>query len=99
MSIAEIAACSTRPPSKYWLRYISCQMRADGEGVLADQELAVVLDGADDGLLAAGEAALAPAVDALVGLDLDEQLVADADPGRQRVDGGDLHAVPGFRRP
>jgi hypothetical protein len=27
MSMAEIAACSTRPPSKYWLRYISCQMR------------------------------------------------------------------------
>jgi len=24
MSIAEIAACNTRPPSKYWLRYISC---------------------------------------------------------------------------
>jgi putative ABC transport system permease protein len=24
MSIAEIAATSTRPPSKYWLRYISC---------------------------------------------------------------------------
>ena len=25
MSSAEIAAVSTRPPSKYWLRYISCQ--------------------------------------------------------------------------
>ena len=23
--MAEIAAVSTRPPSKYWLRYISCQ--------------------------------------------------------------------------
>ena len=56
--------------------------RADGERVVADQELAIVLDGADDGLLAAGEAALAPAEDALVGLDLDEELVADADPGR-----------------
>ena len=25
LSIAEIAAVSVRPPSKYWLRYISCQ--------------------------------------------------------------------------
>ena len=72
MSMAEIAACSTRPPSKYWLRYISCQMRADLHRVAADQELAIVLDRADDRLLAAGQAALAPAVDALVGLDLDD---------------------------
>ena len=53
--------------------------------VAADEKLAVVLDRADHGLLAAGQAALAPAEDALVGLDLDEQLVADADPDRDRA--------------
>ena len=65
-------------------------MRADLHRVAADEELAIVLDGADHRLLAAGQAALAPAEDALVGLDLDDQLVADADPDRDRADGGDL---------
>ena len=60
--------------------------RADGHRVRADQELPEVLDGADDRLLAPGEAGLAPAVDALVGLDLDDELVADADPDRVALD-------------
>ena len=64
--------------------------RADLHRVAADEELAIVLDRADHGLLAAGQAALAPAVDALVGLDLDEQLVAGADPDRIGLDRGDL---------
>ena len=49
---------------------------ADLHRVAADEELAIVLDGAGHGLLATAQAALAPAGDALVGLDLDEQLVA-----------------------
>jgi hypothetical protein len=53
----------------------------------------IVLDGADDGLLAARQAALAPAEDALVGLDLDDELVTDADPDGIRLDGGDLHLI------
>ena len=44
-----------------------------------------MLDGAGHRLLAARKPALAPAVDALVGLDLDEHLVADADPDRDRA--------------
>ena len=52
MSIAEIAAVSTLPPSKYWLRYISCHSAPMRMRVLADEELAVVLHRAGDRQLA-----------------------------------------------
>ena len=68
-------------------------MRPMAERVAADEELGEVLEGADHGLLAEGEAALAPAEDALVGLDLDDELVADADPDGVGADGGDLHVA------
>ena len=63
---------------------------ADLHRVLADEKLAVVLDGADHRLLARRQSAFAPAVHALVGFDLDDQLVAGADPNRIGLDGGDL---------
>ena len=68
----------------------------DLERVLADQERLEVLDGAGDGQLAAAEAALADAPDALVGVHDDEGVVALARPGRddERLDVGDLHGVP-----
>jgi hypothetical protein len=50
-----------------------------------------VLDRAHHRLLAARQAGFAPAEDALVGLDLDDQLVANADPDREGLDRGDLH--------
>jgi hypothetical protein len=65
--------------------------RADVHRVLADQELAEVPDRGRDGLLAAREPRLAPADDPLVGLDLDDQLVALADEGRTARDLADLH--------
>ena len=34
--MAEIAAVRTRPPSKYWLRYISCQSAPIRERVAPD---------------------------------------------------------------
>ena len=46
-----MAAVSTRPPSKYWLRYIFLPERTDPARVLSDEELAVVLDGSPDGKL------------------------------------------------
>ena len=49
-----------------------------------------MLDRAGHGLLATAQAALAPAEDALVGLDLDEHLVACSDPHRIGLDRGDL---------
>lgn len=67
---------------------------ADLHGVAADEELAIMLDGAGHGLLAAAQSALAPAEDALVGLDLDKHLVARSHPHWVGLDRGDLK----FRR-
>ena len=64
--------------------------RADVHRVPADQELAEVADGALDRQLARGQAGLAPAVDALVGLDLDDELIA-ADQGGIGLDVPYLH--------
>ena len=55
-------------------------------GIAADQELGEMLDGTDDGLFTEGKAGFAPPMDALVGFDLDEQLVANAYPDRIRLD-------------
>src|SRR5215217_6154577 len=49
----------------------------------------------DDGLLAAGKAALAPAENAVVRLDLHQKLVADADLDGIALDRSDLHLVLG----
>src|SRR5204863_3429912 len=65
--------------------------RADPHRVAADEELAIVLERADHGALAAGQPGLAPAVEAFVGLDLDDQLVAVANPDDEGRDGSDLH--------
>src|SRR3954452_821950 len=46
------------------------------ERVFADEELAEVMDGGRHGHLAAGEARLAPADNAFVRLDLDDELLA-----------------------
>lgn len=62
---------------------------ADAHRVLPDHEPGKVVDGPGDRLLAAGEAGFAPAVEALVGLDLDEELIADADPGGEGLGRGD----------
>ena len=48
---------------------------ADLHRIAADQELAIMLDGAGHRLLATAQAAFAPTEDTLVGLDLDQQLV------------------------
>ena len=94
MSIAEMAPLSTRPPSKYWLRYISCQREPVRIGSRPIEKLTVVLDGAHYCALAIGHPRLAPAVEPFVGLDLDDQLVPVADPDRIGVNGGYLHGRP-----
>src|SRR4029434_5153832 len=63
---------------------------ADLHRVAANKELAIMLDRAGHGLLAPAQAALAPAEDALVGLDLDQHLVARPDPHGIGLDRGDL---------
>ena len=63
----------------------------DAPRVLADQELAEVVDGALHGELAAGDARLSPTVVAGVGLDLDHEQVARAAPDGKALDVGDLH--------
>ena len=65
----------------------------DPARVLADQEAREVLEHPLHRQLAAGDAALADAADPLVGLDLDDELVADADLDRIALDRGDLHAL------
>jgi hypothetical protein len=67
----------------------SCQIRPICIGSRPMRKLAIVLDRAGHGLLATAQAALAPAEDALVGLDLDEHLVARSDPHRIGLDRGD----------
>ena len=62
----------------------------DLHGILPQQELAIVLDGTGDRAFPAGQPALAPAEDTLVGLHLDEQLVTYAYPRRIGLDGSDL---------
>src|SRR6185437_15923798 len=65
--------------------------RASLEGITPDEEFTVVLDGPRDRLFAPRQTAFAPAEDTLVGLDLDQHLVAMPDPDRIGTDGGDLH--------
>ena len=63
----------------------------DAGGVLADEQRLEMLDGPDHGQLAPGEAGLADAVDALVGVYHDEQKVPVSSPDGERFDVGDLH--------
>src|SRR6185295_2874374 len=63
---------------------------ADLHRVPSNEKLAVVLDGADHGLLTRRQPAFAPTVDALIGFDLDDQLISDANPNRIGLDGGDF---------
>src|SRR6266508_4619321 len=71
----------------------------DAAGVLADEEGLEVLDHALDGELAAGDAALADAGDALVGVDDDEEVVPAAAPDGVDLDVGDLHWSVTVHRP
>ena len=64
------------------------------ERIAADEELAVMFESTGHGLFAAGEATLAPAEYAFVGLDFYQQLVAAADPDGIGANGGDLHVGP-----
>ena len=63
----------------------------DAERVLPDEDVLEVLDRADHGQLAPGDARLADAVDAFVGIDDDEQEVAVSGPHGITFDVGDLH--------
>src|SRR5690606_35981746 len=58
--------------------------------VLPDQEFTIVIECARDGEFTPRKPALTPAEKALVGLDLDQQLVPDAHPDGVGLDGGDL---------
>jgi hypothetical protein len=60
-------------------------------GVLADQDLGIVIEGTGDGFFAAGEAGFTPSENPLVRLDLDQQLVPDAHPDRVSLYGSYLH--------
>ena len=64
------------------------------ERIAAEQEFPVMLERAHDGLLAARETALTPAEHAVVGFDLDEKLVARADPDGVGADFRNLHDGP-----
>ena len=66
--------------------------RARAHRVAPDHELAKMLDRAGHGALAPGKARFAPAENPLIRLDLDDELVAHADPDDQRMDGGYFHA-------
>ena len=63
----------------------------DPRRVLADQQRLEVLDRADHRQFAPGDARLADAVDALVGIDDDKQKIADAAPDGVAFDVGNLH--------
>src|SRR2546422_300624 len=67
----------------------------DRERVLPDQRLAEVPQAGGDGLLVALQGRLAPAVQAPVGHDLDEDPVARLAPGRVDLYVGDVHLVSG----
>ena len=64
---------------------------ADLHGIFADEKLAEVFERADHGQFAPTQAGLAQPGDAFVGFDLDDQLVAVADPDRQGFDRSDAH--------
>src|SRR3954466_9535325 len=70
----------------------------DLHGIPADQELAIMLDGAGYRHLATAQAALSPTRNALVGLDLDQKLVPSPHPYRIGYDCSDPklrgHASP-----
>ena len=70
--------------------------RASAHRIAPDQELAIVLDGADYSALAVGHPQFAPAIKAFVGLDLDDELIAVADPDRIGVNGRYLHGLRGL---
>ncbi len=59
-------------------------------GILPDQVGGHVLDGADTGLFLPGDAELADAVEALVGLDLDEEIIARSVVDGEGLDFGDF---------
>ncbi len=65
--------------------------RADIGRVAADQPTAIVLDGAGNGALAAGETGFAPALEAGIGDHPDEELGPSPNPDGETVDGCDLH--------
>ena len=67
--------------------------RAGTHRVAPDEELRVVLECAHHRLLAARQPRFTPAVHALVGLDLDEQLVPNPHPGGVRLDRRDPHTL------
>src|SRR5437868_5508169 len=65
--------------------------RADVERVPSNDEPRIMLERTGDRHLASAKPTLAPAEDACVGLDLDDQLVPRADPNGIRLDRCDLH--------
>ena len=65
--------------------------------ILADEMGRVLADGRFDRLDRAVQRRLAPAHQALVGADADEQPVAPVDPVLERVDAGDFHLPDGRR--
>jgi hypothetical protein len=62
--------------------------------IATDQELTDVLEGALHGELATGYTGLAPAMNPLIRLDLDDELIATPHPGWVYLDIGDLHGFP-----
>ena len=63
------------------------------ERVLADQELTKLLDGRDNGLLVPLDRCLAEPLIALVGDELDEDVVRAVRVDQERFETGDLHRV------
>ena len=74
--MAEIAAVNTRPPSKYWPRVHLLPQPPDFARIAAEQKLPVVPYRPHDGELSSRQPRLSPAVDAFVGLYLDDELIA-----------------------
>ena len=67
--------------------------RAGPPRVSTEKELTVVLHGSLYGQLATGHARFAPAMDALIRLHLDDELVSTPHPGGIDLDFGDLHEL------
>ena len=95
ISMAEMALAMTRLAGKEAAPQHHLPQVLDSTRVLADQQRFEVLDGAHDRQLATRQPGLAHAVDALVGIYDDEQVVPLAVVHRERGDVGDLHLLPG----
>lgn len=63
-------------------------------GILADEQIFHIFDCTHNGVLAAGDARLADAVDAFIRIDDNEEKVAVSSPNWITFDVGDFHLIP-----